>query len=104
MEADSREIFLDRQAGVHANRYNDMHDSCFRSKYLCHYETETMHGLDESKDVTIETNPDGTSAIYYYAKENKGGYNLFVRYNSKLQQCFWQQILNRAGRAVCFFK
>lgn len=31
---------------------------------------EAMHGLDQSKDVTMEVNPDGTSTIYYYAKEN----------------------------------
>lgn len=39
-------------------------------------ETEAMHSLDQSKDVTIEVNPDGTSTIYYYAKEKKGGYDL----------------------------
>lgn len=61
-------LFADEKTGTVLYKYNrdDLQTA----------EKEAMHGLDESVDVSVEKNSDGTSTVYYYAKNAYGFYDL----------------------------
>lgn len=68
MESKISVLFAEEKTGAVLYKYNvdDLQSA----------EKEAMHGLDESVDVSVEKNPDGTSTVYYYAKNAYGFYDL----------------------------